>query len=109
MRFAVVGGLLLTAVLARGAEEEDPFARYPADLNPPPATRAPDYAAAPAGADLQRIERAVLRGPFYAGRVAVARWPCGEACESWALVDVASGRVSWMQDALRGGFPCKKA
>ena len=95
--------------LAATLELQDVFARYPADLNPPPATRAPDYATAPPGADLQRIERAVLRGPFYAGRVAVARWPCGEACENWALVDIGSGRVYWMEDALRAGFPCKKA
>jgi hypothetical protein len=88
---------------------QDVFARYPADLNPPPATRPPDYAAAPPGADLPRIHNAVLRGPYYAGRVAVARWPCGEACENWALVDIASGRVYWMEEALRGGFPCKKA
>ena len=98
----------LPDALAATLDLQDVFARYPADLSPPPATRAPDYAAAPPGADLQRIERAVLRGPFYAGRVAVARWPCGEACESWALVDISSGRVSWMAEALRG-FPCKKA
>ena len=92
---------------------QDLFARYPADLNPPSATRPPDFAAAPAGADRARIELAVVHGPFYAGRVAVARWPCGEACENWALVDLASGRIAWTDDAalqpLRGAFPCKKA
>jgi hypothetical protein len=92
---------------------QDPFARYPADLNPPAQTRMPDFAGAPAGADMDRIQRAVTRGPFYAGRVAVARWPCGEGCENWALVDMASGRIVATEDAalqpLRGGFPCKKA
>jgi len=92
---------------------QDLFARYPADLNPPAQTRSPDFATAPTGADLERIQRAVTRGPFYAGRVAVARWPCGEDCENWALVDVASGRIVASDDAalqpLRGGFPCKKA
>jgi len=92
---------------------QDPFARYPADLDPPAQTRMPDFAGAPAGADLERIRRAATRGPFYAGRVAVARWPCGEACENWALVDMASGRIVVTDDAalqpLRGGFPCKKA
>ena len=99
--------------LAATLDLQDLFARYPADLDPPPATRAPDFGSAPPGADRERIVRAVVRGPFYAGRVAVARWPCGEGCENWALVDVASGRISWMEEAalqpLRGGFPCKKA
>jgi hypothetical protein len=99
----------LPEALSATLELQDVFARYPADLNPPGATRQPDFAAAPAGANLQRIQLAAARGPFYAGRVAVARWPCGEACESWALVDIASGRVYWMEEALRGGFPCKKA
>jgi hypothetical protein len=88
---------------------QDLFARYPADLNPPAQTRSPDFATAPAGADVERIQRAVTRGPFYAGRVAVARWPCGEGCENWALVDTASGRIAWMDDPLNGAFPCKKA
>ena len=95
--------------LAATLDLQDVFARYPADLNPPPSTRSPDFALAPAGADRERILRAVVRGPFYAGRVAVARWPCGEACENWALVDLASGRVAWMDDMLRLDFPCKKA
>ena len=95
--------------LAETLDLQDVFARYPADLDPPPSTRSPDFALAPAGADRERILRAVVRGPFYAGRVAVARWPCGEACENWALVDLASGRVAWMDDMLRLDFPCKKA
>ncbi|OAI51945.1 hypothetical protein AYO46_01060 [Betaproteobacteria bacterium SCGC AG-212-J23] len=99
----------LTATL----DLQDLFARYPADLNPPAATRSPDPATAPPGADFERIQRAATRGPFYAGRVAVARWPCGEGCENWALVDVASGRIVATEDAalqpLRGGFPCKRA
>ena len=99
--------------LAATLELQDLFARYPADLNPPPETRSPDLATAPAGADPERIQRAVTRGPFYAGRVAVARWPCGEGCENWALVDVATGRIVSVSDTalqpLRTQFPCKKA
>jgi hypothetical protein len=45
--------------------------------------------------------------------VAVARWPCGDACEHWALVDIASGRIVSLDDAalqpLHSEFPCKKA
>jgi hypothetical protein len=37
---------------------QDLFARYPADLNPPAQTRSPDFATAPAGADVERIQRA---------------------------------------------------
>lgn len=103
----------LPEALAATLAEQDLFAEYPADLNPPPSTRSPDFATAPVGADLQRIQRAVTRGPFYAGRVAVARWPCGEGCENWALVDIATGRIVSLDDAalqpLRGEFPCKKA
>jgi len=88
---------------------QDLFAKYPADLSPPPATRSPELDTAPEGADRERIRRAVTRGPFFAGRVAVARWPCGDGCEKWALVDLASGRVAWdvaPQPLLRG-FPCE--
>ena len=99
----------LPEMVAATLDLQDLFARYPADLNPPAQTRSPDLATAPTGADAERIQRAVTRGPFYAGRVAVARWPCGEGCENWALVDLASGRVTWMDEALRAGFPCKKA
>ena len=99
--------------LAATLVEQDLFAKYPADLNPPPATRSPDFASAPVGADVERIQRAVTRGPFYAGRVAVARWPCGDVCEHWALVDIASGRIVALDDTalqpLRSEFPCKKA
>lgn len=103
----------LPEALAATLELPDPFAKYPADLNPPPAIRSPDLATAPAGADVERIQRAVTRGPFYAGRVAIARWPCGDACEHWALVDIATGRIVSIEDAalqpLRSEFPCKKA
>lgn len=99
----------LPDALAATLELQDLFARYPADLNPPTSTRQPDFVTAPPNVDRERILRATARGPFYAGRVAVARWPCGEGCENWALVDVASGRVAWMDEALHGGFPCKKA
>jgi len=99
--------------LAETLVEQDLFAKYPADLNPPPETRSPDFGTAPIGADLERIQRAATRGPFYAGRVAVARWPCGEACENWALVDIATGRIVSPGDQalqpLRSEFPCKKA
>jgi hypothetical protein len=96
--------------LAATLDLQDVFARYPADLNPPASTRVPDFTNAPANADRERVIRAVVRGPFYAGRVAVARWPCGEECENWALVDLASGRITWMENApLRIAFPCKKA
>src|SRR5262245_13237484 len=78
---------------------QDLFARYPADLNPPALTRETDLSTAPAGADHQRIQRAATRGPFFAGRVAVARWPCGEGCENWALVDIATGRIVSLDDA----------
>jgi hypothetical protein len=115
MHILVAAAFLLAAMPLRAETigEQDPFARYPADLTPPAATRSPDLASAPAGADVERIQRAVTRGPFYAGRVAVARWPCGDACEHWALVDIVTGRIVSLDDAtlqpLRSEFPCKKA
>src|ERR1044071_4354592 len=45
----------------------------------------------------------------FGGAVTKSGWPCGDGCESWALVDIASGRVAWMDEALYAGFPCKKA
>jgi hypothetical protein len=89
-----------------------PFASYPADTSPLPSIRSPDFASAPARARAGRgsIERAATRGPYNAGRVAVARWACGRNCEHWALVDMASGRVVMEQDKalqpLRRNFPC---
>src|SRR5574341_1034717 len=81
--------------------------------NPPPTTRPADFAAAPAAVKAQRarIQRATTRGPFYAGRVAIARWECGARCEHWVLVDMASGRIVWTEDAAlqpaRADFPCE--
>ena len=113
MRWPFTAVFLLLAHPLCAQEAEDPFARYPADLNPPAKTHVPDLLSAPAGADHERILRAAARGPFYAGRVAVARWPCGEGCENWALIDVATGRIVSVDDAalqpLRSAFPCKKA
>ena len=52
--------------LAATLELQDLFAKYPADLNPPAATRSPDFATAPFGADVERIqaESAAARGLF---------------------------------------------
>ncbi len=88
------------------------FAGHPADTSPLPFIGKPDFASAPALAKgaRGRIERAATRGPYYAGRVAVARWACGRNCEHWALVDMASGRVVMEEDKtlqpLRRNFPC---
>ena len=96
----------------QGQSADAVFAAYPADTRPLPATRPPDFDSAPAGAKpfRTRIERAAVRGPNYAGRVAVARWGCGARCENWALVDMVSGRIAWVDDKLlqplRSNFPC---
>ncbi len=88
------------------------FAAYPADTSPLPLIRPPDFASAPALAKgaRGRIQQAAMRGPFYAGGVAVARWGCGRNCERWALVDMASGKVSMVEEPalqpLRRNFPC---
>jgi hypothetical protein len=56
------------------------------------------------------IERAVARGPSFAGRAALARWSCGRDCERWAIADMATGRIAWMDDKavqpVRRNFPC---
>src|SRR5262245_22584236 len=116
MRSPFIAALVLLAhpVWAQStAGAQDPFALYPADLTPPAVTHPVDLAGAPPGADVERIQRAASRGPFYAGRIAVARWPCGEGCENWSLVDVATGRIVTLADAalqpLRSTFPCKRA
>ena len=113
MRWPLTTAFLLLAHSLWAQEAEDLFARYPADLNPPAITRETDLSTAPPGADHARIQLAATRGPFFAGRIAVARWPCGEGCENWALVDIATGRIVSLDDAalqpLRSTFPCKKA
>jgi hypothetical protein len=93
---------------ARGASFED----YPADTSPLLATRMPNFNGTDAAVRRARglVERAVTRGPNFAGRVAVARWECGKNCERWALVDVVSGHIYWVDDKalqpLRRNLPC---
>ena len=42
--------------------------------------------------------------------MAIARWSCGAGCENWALADIASGRLAWIDDPalqpLRAELPC---
>ena len=83
---------------ARGARGDAGRSRTCSRNIPPTSTRRPRRARPTSrprrvGADIERIQRAVTRGPFYAGRVAVARWPCGDVCEHWALVDIVTGRI----------------
>ena len=88
------------------------FEKYPADTAVLPKTRIPDFDTAPAAVKpfREQVERASVRGPGFAGRVVVARWGCGAACENWALVDRVSGRVAWVNDPAlqpsRRNFPC---
>ena len=102
--------LLAALLLASSAQAQAPqgsFEAYPADTTPPASTRPPDLDAAPAQGR-SAIRRAALRGPFFAGHIAVARWSCGATCEAWALVDIVSGRIivdDHLQQ-LRGGLPC---
>jgi hypothetical protein len=88
------------------------FESYPADTSPLPATRPPNFNGSDAAVRRARgfIERATVRGPNFAGRAAVARWGCGRNCERWAVVDMATGRISWVEDQavqpVRRNFPC---
>jgi hypothetical protein len=86
------------------------FQRYPEDATPPASTRPPDFSAVPAlQGQRAAIERAANRGPFFAGRVGIARWGCGKDCENWALVDIASGRIDPLEglQGLRRNLPCQ--
>jgi hypothetical protein len=88
------------------------FAKYPINPDPPADAKAPDLNAAPAPvrAHGAAIQTAATRGPFFAGGVGIARWSCGRGCENWALVDLASGRIAWLDDPalqpLRADLPC---
>ena len=90
----------LMATLTLASPTDALFAKYPADPAPLAATRPPDFDSAPAAVKpyRTRIQRAATRGPYFAGRVAVARWGCGAGCEGWALVDMASGRITRIDD-----------
>jgi hypothetical protein len=102
----------------RLAEREVPraqgarFEAYPADTSPLPSTRPPNFNGADAAVRRARgaIERAVVRGPDFAGRAVVARWACGRDCERWAIVDMATGGIGWVDDTAvqpaRRNFPC---
>lgn len=89
------------------------FATYPVDVRPVGQPAAPDFGAAPAAARRFRtqIEKGAAAGAAFAGQVAVARWSCGTRCENWALVDLASGRVVWLDHVrdqpLLHNFPCE--
>lgn len=112
------GALLASGALPAGSDgpsvksTDAYFAAYPADTSPLPLIRPPNFASAPAvvKAARARVERAVSQGPYYAGRVAVVRWACGRNCERWALVDMASGQISMVEEPalqpLRRNFPC---
>jgi len=88
------------------------FEAYPADTSPLPATRPPNFSGADAAVRRARglIERAVTRGPNFAGRAVVARWECGRSCERWALVDLPTGRITWLDDKelqpVHRNLPC---
>ena len=88
------------------------FAKYRVSADPPAQTKPIDFNAAPAPvkARAAEVQRAATRGPFFAGSVAIARWSCGQGCEGWALADIASGRVAWIDDPalqpLRTDLPC---
>mgnify|MGYP001594591082 CR=1 FL=1 len=112
---SVVATLDLPAAGARANAAGPLFADYPlsAGSNSDSASRrAPDFSVAPAAARPFRtqIERAAAAGPAFAGRVAVGRWGCGTRCENWALVDLASGRIVWVDQPelqpLLYNFPC---
>jgi hypothetical protein len=106
------GTLLAVASGSVRAQASSAFEAYPADTSPLPATRPPDFSGADTAVRRGRafIEQAAKRGPDFAGRVVVARWGCGRACERWALVDLANGRIAWVEDAalqpVRHNFPC---
>ncbi len=100
----------LNLAIAEPRAPQGGFDAYPADTTPPAATRPIDFESAHPLVKNQRstLQRAASRGPFLAGHVAVARWGCGMSCEAWALVDIASGRISVVEGLhrLRGGLPC---
>ena len=110
--------LMATLNLAIGEAPQPQGARfedYPADTSPLPTTRPPNFNGTDAAVRRARglIERAVVRGPNFAGRATVARWECGRNCERWALVDMVTGRITWVDDKAlqpaRRNFPCDAA
>lgn len=61
-----------------------------------------------ASAEGARAFRTVLRegaakGPNFAGRYTFVQWGCGSPCQSFAIVDARTGRVTWGGGSLSVG------
>lgn len=71
------------------------FAQYPpeAPLTKPAAK--PDVRKQPARRYRTVLREAAKEGVNFNGHYRVARWGCGTNCISWAVIDLATGRV-WM-------------
>jgi hypothetical protein len=85
---------------------------FPATATAPATWPAPNYDSAPPAARpfRTRLEAAVANGPYFAGTVAIARWGCGNGCESWALIDRATGTVTMPERPLQPldyDLPCE--
>jgi hypothetical protein len=85
---------------------------FPATATVPATWPAPNYDSAPPAARpfRTRLEAAVANGPYFAGTVALARWACGNGCESWALIDRATGTVTMPERPLQPldyDLPCE--
>lgn len=47
-----------------------------------------------------RLRDAARRRPDFAGHYVLARWGCGAMCQSVAIIDVRSGRVTWTPGSI---------
>ncbi|MGH8310978.1 MAG: hypothetical protein ACRETX_14430, partial [Steroidobacteraceae bacterium] len=86
------------------------FSEYRVALGSDTAVAQPDFSSDPRTAPLAaHLQEAALAGSNFAGRFTLARVPCGERCAQVAIIDQASGTVSF-PDALSQGLgtlPCR--
>jgi hypothetical protein len=71
------------------------FEAYPAPaqraMRPAPVV----LASKPARAFRTQLREAAAKGPNFAGHYTIATWGCGAGCEDWAIIDAATGWVTF--------------
>ncbi len=86
------------------------FSEYRVPRSTDTLTTQPDFSSVPRTAPFAaQLQEAALAGSNFAGRFTLVRVPCGERCTQVAIIDQASGAVSF-PDALSQGLgtlPCR--
>jgi hypothetical protein len=109
MKASIVGGVVAFLIgSAHAADTAPSFTDYPAQeqLSGQPAKpllvgkKAHDFRTV--------LKQEAARGPNFAGHFTIARWGCGAACISWAIIDARDGNV-WFAPFTVSAPACSEA